>query len=102
MQHARGPTGDGRGVPAGLDAITTGLKAIERDIIVVEERMKDADGVAATTNTRSDGIGQAAGEAEYLFPGLKANTAVEVAHHLREGVLGRRLCPAGSGCRRHW
>ena len=38
VQHAALPRHDGRGVAAGLDAVAAGLEAVDRDVLVVEER----------------------------------------------------------------
>ena len=59
MQHPDAAPGDGRGVPAGLDAVATRLVAVEGDAGVVDEAGEDADRVGAAADAGDDGVGQA-------------------------------------------
>ena len=77
---------DGGGVPAGLDAVATGLEPVDADVGVAEEGREQADRVGAAADARRDRVGQPAGELEALRAGLVADAAGEVADHARERV----------------
>ena len=59
VQYAGGAALHGGGMVALVAAATAGFDADERDARVVNERGKDADGVAAAVDAGNDGIGQA-------------------------------------------
>ncbi len=86
MQHAGQPAGDGRRVPAGLDAVPAGLEAVELHVGVRHEGGEDADGVGATADTGGHGIGQPAAALEDLLARLVADHPLVLAHHQRERV----------------
>ena len=69
VQHAAVAGVDGRGVPAGLDAVAAGLEAVDRDVGVVEERGEQPDRVGAAADARRDRVGQPAVLLEALARG---------------------------------
>ena len=77
---------DGRGVPAGLDALAAGLEAVDPDVAVVEERGEQPDRVGAAADAGRDRVGEPAGQLEALGARLVADPAGEVADHARERV----------------
>ncbi len=77
---------DAGGVPTGLDTLATGLEAVQRHGLVVEEGLEDPHRVRAAADARGDGVGQASDEVEDLLPCLFADHLVELAHHLGERV----------------
>ena len=86
VQHAALAGVDGRGVPAGLEAVAAGLEAVDRDVRVVEERGEQADRVRAAADAGGDRVRQPAVLLEALGARLVADAAAEVADHARERV----------------
>ena len=75
VQHADVAGVDGGGVPAGVDAVAARLEAVDRDVVVVEERGEQADRVGAAADAGGDGVGQRAGTLEALGARLVADAA---------------------------
>jgi len=58
VQDAGAPSGEGRRVVPGLQAVTRGLDSVEGDLgVLLEECAKDADRVRAATDTSHDRVG---------------------------------------------
>ena len=87
VQHAALAGDDGRGVPAGLDAVAAGLEAVDRDVLVVEERGEQADRVGAAADAGRDRVRAARRTARGTA--ARASSPMprhEVADHARERV----------------
>src|SRR3954453_8417187 len=84
MQYADGAAADGRGMPAGLDAVAAGLHPDQADPWIVQECVKDADRVRAAADTGGDRVRQPASPLEHLRARLEADDALEVADDHRE------------------
>ena len=69
---------------------------------VRDERMEDADGVAAAAHAGEDGIGQAAFGFENLRGALPRRSRCENRAPSSDTDASRAPSPAGSGCRRRW
>ena len=69
-----------------LDALTTGLEAIQRDIGVGDEVGEDAERVGTTANAGGDRIGQPAIAIQELGPRLGADHPLKLTDQQREGV----------------
>ena len=83
MQHARTAGGDRGGMPAGLDAVARRFDADDRHFGIVEERMEQADRVAAAADAGDDRIRQPAIVGQHLRARLASDHGVEIAHHAR-------------------
>ena len=86
MQDAGLATGESCTVTVGLDTVTASLNTEELDAGVLREGEEHASGVAATTNTSDDGVGETAGESLHLLLGLVANDTLESTNDGGEGV----------------
>ena len=64
-------------------ALAAGLDADQPDAAIVDERVEDADGVAAAADAGDDGVGQPPGQLEDLRARLAADDRLELAHHQR-------------------
>ena len=83
LQHAGAAAGEARRVPPADDRLAAGLDADQPHVAVVEERVEDADRVAAAADARDDRVGQPAGLLEDLRARLAADHRLELAHHQR-------------------
>src|SRR5690606_23892958 len=73
VQDARAATLDGRSMTFGLDAVASGLDAVEFDALVIEERIEHADGIRSASDTGDDRVGQTTGLVEKLLARLFAD-----------------------------
>ena len=71
---------------AGVQAPAAGLQADQPHVLVGNEGMEGAHGVAAAADAGQDIIGQAAFGLQHLGAGLAADDGLEVAHHHGVGV----------------
>ena len=89
VQHAHLAGGDGRGVPAGLQAVAAGLEAVQGDVGVGDEVGEDAEGVRAAADAGRDGVRQPAVALQHLGAGLGADDPLELPDQHRERVRAR-------------
>ncbi len=73
-----------------IETVSARLDAVDLDVLVVEEWVKETDGVRAATDAGDEGIGQFAFGLHDLLAHLTADDRLEVAHHLRIGMRARR------------
>ena len=74
---------------AALDPRPTGLDTDQPDLLVADERLKDADGIGAAADTRHHRIREATCLLEELRPGFAPDHRLEVAHHRRIGMWAK-------------
>ena len=94
--------GDRRGVPTGVQTFSACLEPVQADVGVVEKRVKDADGIRATTHAGSHRVGQAAGQIANLPASLPADHLLEVTNQHRERMRSRDCAEQIVGVRRRW
>ena len=83
VQHAGAARGQRCGVVPGRDALARRFGADDAHVAVVEERMEDADRVAAAADAGGDRVRKAAVFGQHLRARLAADDGVEVADHAR-------------------
>src|SRR6478736_7875929 len=81
LEHTRCAAGEPRRMAPGLDGLATGLDANQPHILVIDERIEDADGVATATDTGNHSVRKPAGLVEDLLARLAANDRLEFPHH---------------------
>eukprot|EP00123_Amoebidium_parasiticum_P018300 comp24164_c0_seq1/m.44071 comp24164_c0_seq1/g.44071 ORF comp24164_c0_seq1/g.44071 comp24164_c0_seq1/m.44071 type:complete len:327 (+) comp24164_c0_seq1:222-1202(+) len=86
VQHPRlARTQSGR-MPPRLHPVTTSLHAHQLHLLVVDERVEDAHGIAATAHTGNHIVRQFPGRLEHLLTGLLADDRLKVAHNHGEWI----------------
>ena len=90
LQHAGAATGKPCRVASRRDALSTGLDANQPDVAVVEERIEDADGIAAAANARHDHVRQPTRLLEDLRARFPADDRLELADHQRIRMRSER------------
>ena len=86
VQHAGLAGRQRRGMAAGLDAVTTGFDAVHLHAVMRNERVEQADRIAAAADAGDERIRQAAEHGLRLRDDLAADDGVEVAHEHRVRV----------------
>src|SRR5262245_6218595 len=86
LQDAGAPAGESRRVSPRDQLLPGGLHTNQTDTRIVDERIEDPEGVAATTDTGHDGVRQAPDEREQLLTRLAPDDGLELAHHERIGM----------------
>ncbi len=86
LQHAEPASLETRRVLAGDDPLASRLDADHLHAFILEERVKEADGVAAAADAGDQQVGQALFLFQNLPARLDADDAVEIAHHHRVGM----------------
>src|SRR5262245_32538672 len=79
LQHAGSAAGKSRRVAPGLDALAAGLDTDQADIAIADERIEDADGVAAAAHTGNHRIRQLPALLEDLRACLTADHRLKFA-----------------------
>ncbi len=82
--------------------MAAGFDADQLHAFVFDERVEDADGVAAAADAGEDGIGQAAFGFENLAARFVADHAMEIAHHHRIRMRAERGAEQIVRGRRRW
>ena len=90
LQHAGDAAREARGVTARRDRLAAGLDADQPHLRVVDERIEDADRVAAAADARDHRVRQAPGLLEDLRARLAADHRLELAHHQRIRMRAER------------
>src|SRR5215471_4660372 len=86
LQNTESPALKTRGVLSGANSFATGFDADHSHLSILQERVEQADGVAAATDTRDEQIGQTFFALENLATRLDADDALKIAHHHRVGM----------------
>ena len=86
LEHARAAAGKPRGVPAADNLLAARLHADQAHLTIVDERIEDADRVAAAADARHDRVRKPAGLLDDLPPRFAADHRLKLAHHQRVGV----------------
>ena len=93
VQHARPAAGERRRMRL-VEPIARRFDAIDFDLPVIEEGMKQADGVRAAADAGEERIRQPPFRRLHLRARLLADDALEIAHHRRIGMRARRRADA--------
>ena len=83
LQHAGAPAGEARRVAPAGDLVAAGFDADQTHGAVVDERVEDADRVAAAADARDDRRREHGGELEKLRARLASDHGLEFADHQR-------------------
>jgi hypothetical protein len=86
VQDTLGTTCEGSAMSRGINTISTSLNTQKLNTGVILERVKHADGVAATTYTGNDGIGELPSLLKHLLLGLGTDNGLEGSDDGGEGV----------------
>ena len=86
LEHARAAAGKPRGVPAADNLLAARLHADQAHLTIVDERIEDADRVAAAADARHDRVRKPPGLLDDLLPRFAADHGLKLAHHQRVGV----------------
>src|SRR5262245_35061246 len=83
LEDAAAAAGESRGMLAGLNAIPARLDTNQPNGAIIDERIEDAHGVAATADAGDDGVRKAPERVETLTASFLADDRLELAHHER-------------------
>ena len=86
MQHARATAGQRGAMLFALEPLAAGFDADDLHVLVVEERVEQADGVRAAADSGDQRVGQTAFGLHHLLAGFVADHRLEIAHHGRIGM----------------
>src|SRR5689334_15558467 len=86
VQYARRAGRDRGTVLVALQALAAGFNADNLDVLIIEERMKDADRIRAAADGSNDEIRQTAFGLKDLLLGFRADDGLEIADHFRIGM----------------
>eukprot|EP01137_Pigoraptor_chileana_P017491 Opistho-2@75637 len=86
MKNAGSAGTQRRRVTRGVHSVSASLRSPQLHTRILNKRMEHADGVAASTYARDNGIGQLPGNLKHLLTGLPSNDRLELAHDRRERV----------------
>src|SRR4030095_16870340 len=81
LKNPRTPAGEARGMAAADDLFASGFHTNEPHVLVVDEGIENAHGIAPTANTCDDCRGKCAGLLEDLSAGFAADYGLELANH---------------------
>jgi hypothetical protein len=94
MENSDPAGGEGRRVTVALDAVSSGLDAVEPHARVGEEAAKEPDGVRPSAHARDCRVGQGRGAVEKLPASLLPDDALEAGDQLRVRVRSGRATDA--------
>src|SRR4029453_7867902 len=83
LKNPRTPAGEARGMAAADDLFASGFHTNEPHVLVLDEGIENAHGIAPTANTCDDCRGKCAGLLEDLSAGFAADYGLEFANHQR-------------------
>ena len=91
LQHARGAAGEARGVTSRPDRFAAGFDADQPHVAIVDERVEDADRVAAAADARDHRVAAAARPARgSAARASRADHRLKFAHHQRIRMRAQR------------
>ena len=102
LEYAFTAAREARGVTSGRDLVPAGFDAHQPHVGIVNERIEDADGVAAATDAGNDGIGQPSGLVEHLSASFAPDHRLELSHHEGIGMRTQHRAEQVVGVGGHW
>ena len=102
VQHAGRAAGEARGMFAQFVAAAAGFDADQLHAVVLDERMEDADGIAAAADAGDDRVGQTAFGFQNLARALRCRSRGGSRAPWSDTDARPAPSRAGNACRRRW